>query len=464
MYLLSPDQGTDWKTVLPPNECSYILGNPPFVGQTYQSEEQKKDQAFVLADLSAKGVLDFVCNWYVLAAQYIQGSGIRCAFVSTNSITQGEQVGILWSYLFSRYQVKIHFGFRTFPWSNEAAGKAAVHVVIVGFGYQSVAKKRIFESAPYSCQETPMSISPYLVIGSETVIGNRTTPLNDVPKMSWGNKPTDGGHFIMSPDERRELLDREPQAAPLVRRYMGGGDFINDIVRYCLWLVDADPALIRKCPTVLSRIEKVREFRLQSEAKSTQAYASKPTLFRQIAQPNSAYLAIPEVSSENRDYIPMAFLDKDVICSNTLQFVPAATAYHFGILTSCMHMAWVRTVCGRLKSDYRYSNSLVYNNYPWPEPSDNQREAIETAAQNVLDARKPHLAGGASLADLYSSAMPPALITAHQALDRAVEKAYRPKPFINDRERVEFLFALYEKISSPLAPTAGAKARGRKMA
>jgi hypothetical protein len=448
----------DWKTILPPLKCSYILGNPPFVGQTYQSDEQKADQQLVMADINANGALDYVCNWYVKAASYVSGTGIRCAFVSTNSITQGEQVGILWSHLFQHYRLKIHFAHRTFAWRNEAKGNAAVHVVIIGFGPIDIPKKALFEYDDQGTQSVTrgtFNLSPYLIVGPDCVVTNRTEPICAVPKMSWGNKPTDGGFFLLTPAEKTDLLAHEPQAAPLIRRYMGGKDLINDEERYCLWLKGSDPALLRRCPRVMERVEQVRLFRSKSTAASTRAYADHARLFRQIAQPDTAYLAIPEVSSENRNYIPMAYVSKDVICSNTVQFVPDASLYLFGVLTSKMHMAWVKQVCGRLKSDYRYSNSLVYNNYPWPLPDAKHKAAVEAAAKAVLDARKPLLAAGSNLADLYDrNAGSDDLLKAHTALDRAVDKCYRSAPFGSDRERFEYLFALYEKVSSPLAPAA----------
>jgi len=445
----------DWKKILPPENCSYVLGNPPFVGQSFQTESQKADQHLVLANIQARGVLDYVCNWYVKAAEYIQGTRIVVGLVSTNSITQGEQAGILWSELFSRYGLKITFAHRTFRWASEARGKAHVHVVIIGFAIFDSPGKRIYD---YEAGEdnvtvtTVKNISPYLIEGSDRAILNRTTPVAAVPKMSWGNKPTDGGHFLMTPEERDQLIKAEPAAEQFIRPYMGGYDFINAEPRYCLWLVDADAEKVRRMPKVRERVQQVRDFRAESKAESTRRYAKFPMLFRQIAQPDSDYLAVPEVSSENRPYIPIAFLSKNVICSNTVQFVPNATAYHFGVLTSAMHMAWVRQVCGRLESRYRYSNTLVYNNFPWPqEPSAKQRAAVETAAQAVLDVRKQFPT--ATLADLYDPlSMPPALVKAHAQLDRAVDLCYRPQPFENDRQRVEFLFALYEKLTAPLIP------------
>jgi len=443
----------DWKTVIAPEKCSFILGNPPFVGQHYQDSTQKEDQHLVLGNIKACGVLDYVCNWYVKAAQYIQRTRIQTAFVSTNSITQGEQVGILWTELISRYGIKIHFGYRTFPWVSEARGKAHVHVVIVGFANFDIPRKRIYEhdsSGETTTVVEAKNISPYLVEGSDLVINNRTTPLSFVPKMLWGNKPTDGGHFILSPEERSALIRTEPESAKYIRPYMGGFDFLNGEKRFCLWLANADPKELRNLPGVMARIEAVKTFRTASKAESTRNYAKYPTKFRQIAQPDSDYLAVPEVSSESRRYIPAAFVSEDVICSNTVQFVPGATLYHFGFLTSTMHMAWVKQVCGRLKSDYRYSNSLVYNNFPWPQDvSEKQKKAVEAAAQGVLDARAKYPTS--TLADLYDPlTMPPELVTAHAVLDKAVDKCYRPEPFENDRKRVEFLFALYEKITAPL--------------
>jgi hypothetical protein len=468
---------TDWNTVLPAAQCSYVLGNPPFVGHHYQSQEQKADQDHAMKAISGNGVLDFVCNWYVKAADYLSSphptgtppNSARTAFVSTNSITQGEHAGLLWNHLFQRYRIKIHFGHRTFAWTSEARGKAHVHVVIVGFGLHDVAQKRIYdyEADPaHPVVSLAKNISPYLVEGPDRAVTNQTAPLCKVPKMSWGNKPTDGGHFLLSRDERADLIAAEPGAKQFIRPYMGGQDFINNQERYCLWLKDAPPAVLRTLPRVLARVEAVRKFRLASTAASTRAYAEFPTLFRQIAQPDSEYLAIPEVSSENRNYIPIAYVSRDVICANTVQFIPGATRFHFGVLTSAMHMTWMRTVCGRLKSDYRYSNTLVYNNFPWPAPTDAQKAKVEEAAKQVLAARARHLPprGLATLADLYDPAtMPPELVTAHADLDRAVERCYRAEKFHADRERVEHLFSLYEKLTAPLLPAA-AKTRGTRAA
>lgn len=452
----------DWKEVLAPDNCSYVLGNPPFVGHAYQSDEQKADQRIVLKDIQAQGVLDYVCNWYVKAAEYIEGTLIRVAFVSTNSITQGEQAGLLWNHLFRRFKITIHFGHRTFAWQSEARGKAHVHVVIIGFGLEQISGKKIYDYD--SNPEIPLvvaakNISPYLIEGPDTALVPRTRPISQVPKMSWGNKPTDGGHFILSPAERAEFLRQEPASAKYIHRYMSGGDFINGIERYCLWLVDADPKDLRSLPMVMDRVAKVKKSRLESKAPSTREYAKRPTLFRQIAQPDSDYMAIPEVSSERRQYIPIAFLSKDVICSNKIQFIPSATNYLFGVLTSAMHMAWTKQVGGRLKSDPSYSNTLVYNNYPFPEkPTEKQKAAVETKARSVLDTRSAY--PDSSLADLYDPlTMPAKLSKAHAELDRAVDACYRSQPFASDRARVEFLFEMYLKLDTPLTATPSGRKR-----
>ena len=446
----------DWNNVVPASACSYVLGNPPFVGQTFQTAEQKVDQSQVLRDITSRGALDFVTNWYVKAAGYIKGELTRCGFVSTNSICQGEQAGILWPELFKRFGIKIQFAHRTFDWQSEARGRAHVHVVIVGFQDGEVEKPKYLYDSDADPDEPAIivvkNISPYLVSGDDVALANRSAPLSAVPKMSWGNKPTDGGHLILSTEERELLLAGAPAASHYIRRYMGAKDFLNNDVRYCLWLAEIQPDELRSWPEIKRRVEAVRDFRLASDASSTRDYADYPTRFRQIAQPSADYLAVPEVSSSRRDYIPIAFVSHDVICSNTVQFVPEATPYLFGILTSTMHMAWVRQVCGRMKSDFRYSNTLVYNNFPWPtEATEKQRQAVERAAADVLAARAAF--PGQTLADLYDPlAMPKPLRDAHRALDAAVDKCYRPARFESDRQRVEYLFQLYEKLTSLFAP------------
>jgi hypothetical protein len=452
----------DWKTIISPDQCSYVLGNPPFIGKQMMSDEQGKDMDAVCGDIQGYGLLDYVTAWYVKASDYIPGTGIRCAFVSTNSISQGEQVGVLWSYLFQR-GAKIHFAHRTFIWSNEASGKAHVHVVIEGFGAFDVPVKRLYDydaDGKQSMSSGAMNINPYLVVGTDTVVTARTSPICSVPPIVFGSMPNDGGYLMLTPKEKADLVTVEPASAKLIRPILGAEEFINNVPRWCLWLRDASAAELRLMPLVLARVEGVRQHRLKSTRETTRKLADFPRLFGEDRQPTGRYIAIPSVSSERRPYVPIGFLEASVISNNLLLLVPDATLYHFGVLTSGMHMAWMKTVCGRLESRYRYSNKLVYNNYPWPEPSSNQRGAIEVAAQAVLDARAPQLASGASLADIYDPlTMPAELLKAHQALDRLVEKTYRGKPFSSDRERVEHLFVLYEKITSPLAPVAKRKAR-----
>ena len=462
----------DWRTVLAPAQCSYVLGNPPFVGKKEQSAEQKADMDAVWGEVKGAGVLDFVTAWYRLAADYIQGTEIKVAFVSTNSISQGEQVSILWGYLLSRYGVKIHFAHRTFPWESESHGQAHVHVVVIGFGLDDVPEKRLYD---YDADpRTPTlsivrNISPYLVAANDTVVRARTQPLCAVPEISYGSmmidkdrKAGDEAGLILTPATRRALLDESPTLAPFIRRLYGGDEFLNGIERYCLWLVDAPPTVVRNSPLLRTRIETVRKFRESSGREQTKRLAATPSLFGEIRQPDSPYLLIPKVSSEIRRYIPIGFVQPEIIASGSALIIPGAELYHFGVLSSAIHNAWMRSVAGRLESRFQYSNAIVYNNYPWPEAATPaQRSAVEKAAQAVLDARAKFPAS--TLADLYDPlAMPPALATAHAALDRAVDKCYRSDPFPSDRSRVEHLFALYEKITAPLAPTAKSRRKGAK--
>jgi hypothetical protein len=455
---------TDWRTVLPPEQCSFVLGNPPFVGNKFQTNAQRADMAAVAGTVENFGLLDLVTGWYFKAAEYIQRSKIRCAFVSTNSITQGEQVGVLWSALFQRYGMKIHFAHRTFSWESEARGKAHVHVVIVGFGAFENDHKHLYDYETGQ-QEAQMvgvkNISPYLVEGDDLVIMNRTSPLCDVPAIIKGNQPTDDGNFLFTTQEKQDFIAKEPRSENYFRKFVGANEFINNIERWCLWLVDCSPQELRNLPEVLKRVDNVRVFRLGSKKAGTVKKAQTPALFDEIRQPKSKYLLIPSVSSERRSYIPIGYLHRDVIASNLVMFIPNATLYHFGVLTSAMHMAWMKQVCGRLKSDFRYSNKLVYNNYPWPlTPSAVQQKSVEAAAQTVLDTRNKF--PKATLADLYDPlTMPIPLLKSHQALDRAVDRCYRKEPFASDRQRVEFLFQLYEQITAPLALTTKPKRKSR---
>jgi hypothetical protein len=443
----------DWKEVLPPEQCSYILGNPPFVGGKFQSAEQRADMDTVMTGIENAGLLDFVAGWYVKAARYIQDTKVVAAFVSTNSITQGEQAGTLWNPLFQRFGIKLHFAHRTFAWQSEARGKAHVHCIIVGFACFDTDKKLITD---YEDLENPTTIrvsniSPYLVEGPDKAIINRSVPLCPVPKIGIGNKPIDGGHYLFTPEERIAFLNDEPQAEPYFLRWFGAEEYINGIERWCLWLGDCPPDQLRKMPLCMKRVEAVRQTRLASKSPPTQKLATTPTRFHVENMPKGSFLVIPEVSSERRHYIPIGFMfPAQGLCSNKVRLFPDATPYHFGILTSAMHMAWMRLVTGRLKSDYQYSVNLVYNNYPWPEEvSEAQKAAVEKAAQAVLDARAQFPTS--TLADLYDPVtMPPALAKAHADLDRAVDRCYRKEPFPNDRARVEHLFTLYEKLTAPL--------------
>lgn len=441
----------DWKKILPPEQCSYVLGNPPFVGKHLMTAEQGQDMELVWDKTNGAGFLDYVTGWYLKAAQYIEGTHISVGFVSTNSICQGEQVGILWNELFQKYQVKIHFAHRTFKWESEARGKAHVHVVIIGFGCFDTVSKHIYDYEGDTVTVVlAKNISPYLIDGSDIALPIRRLALCDVPEIVNGNKPADGGFLIIEDKEKKEFLKANPGAAKYVRPFLSADQYLNNERRWVLWLVDAPPTVIRENPGVRNRVEAVREFRLKSKKESTQRRANRPALFDQIRQPKSEYILVPRHSSETRKYVPFGYFGPENIIADSCTAIPNATAFHFGVLSSSMHMAWMRQVCGRLKSDYRYSNKLVYNNYPWPEaPSPKQRVAVETAAQAVLAVRREF--ERVSLADLYDPlAMPPVLAKAHADLDRTVDLCYRPQPFQNDRQRVEFLFGLYEKLIAPL--------------
>jgi len=373
----------------------------------------------------------------------------QTAFVSTNSIAQGEQTGILWNILFNTYKVTIYFAHQTFKWNNETSGIAAVHCVIIGFGKKAFDNKYIFEyndikGEPHKIKAK--NISPYLIEGKDFVINSRLKPICNVQKMIFGSKPVDNGQFLFTNEEKKEFLIKEPKAEKWFKSILGSEEFINGKTRWCLWLEGITPNEIREMPLVYNRISNVKEFRLASTKGATIKDAEKPHLFSEPRYTNIYSLIIPSVFSENRKYIPIGYLDKDTVVSNAALFIPNATLYNFGILTSAMHMAWVKTTCGRLKSDFRYSNTIVYNNYPFPSsPSEAQTEAIERAAQKVLDVRASF--EGSSLADLYDPlTMPPALQKAHADLDKAVDLAYRPQPFATDAKRLEYLFELYEKL------------------
>ena len=442
----------DWQTLVKQKDLNYILGNPPFIGHHYQSEEQKADMKAVLSDLPEAGVMDFVSAWFMKAAQFIQGTYIKVGLVSTNSITQGEQVGILWSVLLSKYKIKLHFAHKTFNWSNEARGKAHVHVVIIGFANYDTSDKFLFEYTDINANPhvfKAKNINPYLMDGPDVVITNRSEPICDVPHMLYGSKPTDGGFFIFTDTEKKNFLKTEPGADKYIKRFLGADDFINNEKRWCLWLVGANSAELKKLPEVLNRIEAVKKFRSESKAKSTRDF-KYPTLFRQVTQPTNDYIFVPRVSSEKRKYIPMGFFDKNIIVADSAFSVQNANLYTFGFLTSEMHMVWVNYTCGRLESRYRYSKDIVYNNFSWPEsPTKSQINSVSVHAEKVLEVRKKHSTN--SLAELYDPlTMPPDLIKAHADLDKAVDLCYKKTPFSNDQERMDLLFKLYLKYTEPL--------------
>lgn len=451
----------DWNVVLPAKQCSCVLGNPPFVGGKYQSAEQRDDLQAVVGEVKNAGLLDYVTGWYFKAVEYIQGTTIPVSFVSTNSITQGEQVGVLWSELLRR-GVKIRFGHRTFAWDSEARGKAHVHVVIIGFSLADAPRKWLFDydTIPQdSVVIEAQRISPYLIDGSATVILNRSKPLCDVPEIGIGNKPIDDGNYLFTTREKQAFIRLEPKSKKWFRRWLGADEFINGWERWCLWLGDCPPHELRQMPEVMKRVEAVRQFRLASKSEGTRKLAATPTRFHVENMPKHSFIVMPSVSSEKRPYIPIGFMKPNTMISNLCFINTKITKFHFGVLTSLMHMAWVRQVCGRLKSDYRYSAKLVYNNFPWPEnPTEKQKQKVAEMAQAVLDTREKY--PDSTLADLYDPlTMPAPLAKAHAELDRAVDKCYRSKPFTSDRERVEFLFMLYEKLSTPLLPADGPKMR-----
>ena len=455
---------TDWESVAPKEKLSYILGNPPFVGAMLMNQTQRAELRMIFGDeLGGTGELDYVSAWYKKALDFIRHTPVECAFVSTNSICQGQQVSLLWKNLTETRGLQINFAHQTFKWSNEARGVAAVYCVIVGFALKDRRIKKIYHYATVTSdpvESVVTRINPYLVDGPSVFLANRSEPLCKVPPMNFGNMPRDGGGFILSDDERLLFLEKEPPSAQWIRPYIGAEEFINRKSRWCLWLVDANPAELKRCPMVMERIERVRRFRLASKAAATRKFAAMPSLFCQITQPEGQEcIVIPCHSSEKRKYIPIGYIDITTKATNAVLVIPGASLYHFAILTSTMHMAWTRYVCGRLELRYRYSKDIVYNNFPWPEPSDKLRAEIETAAQAVLDARAAF--PDASLADLYDPlSMPPDLAKAHARLDRQVERAYG-KSFESDAERVAFLFERYRELTKDLFDAPAPKRKGR---
>ena len=416
----------DWNDVISKDKLNYIMGNPPFVGYSMQSREQKEDILSIYVDEKGRpyktaGKIDYVAGWYFKASVLMQGANIKTALVSTNSITQGEQVAGIWKPLFDRFKIHIDFAYRTFRWDSEASLKAHVHCVVIGFSCcENNDRRKLYSGENHTFAD---NINPYLVDAQNVFIDNRSKPLCDVPVLLNGGKPTEGGFLILSETEKEQLLKEEPQAKIFIRPYMMGKDFIDRKPRYCLWLVNANPSVLKSCKKVLERVEQVREYRLKSPKEATRKKAETPMLFDEVRECTSNYVAIPKVSSEKRRYVPMEYLSPDIIPGDKLFMLPDAELYDFGILTSNVHMAWMRAVCGRLKSDYSYSNTIVYNNFPWPSPTDEQKAQIEKCAQMILDARA--LYPDSSLADLYDPlTMPPELLKAHSANDRAVMLSY----------------------------------------
>ena len=432
----------EWETVVPKEELNFILGNPPFIGGMMMSAEQKSDMLDVFGDSKGVGELDYVTAWYKKAIKYMKGTAIQAAFVATNSISQGQQAVTLWKPLMDDGAI-VNFAYRTFKWSNEAKGKAAVHCVIIGFSLSPAPKKYIFDDEG---KHEVKQINSYLVEAPNIFIESLSKPLCSVPPMRFGSMPRDGGGFVLSDAEKEELLAHEPLAAKWIRPYLGSVEFINGKSRWCLWLVGADPGEIKKCPTVMQRVESIKKFRAASKAAGTRKFADTPTLFCQIAQPDSGnYIAVPRVSSERRRYIPIGFLPSSTIASDLLFLIPQASMYHFGILTSAVHNAWTRAVCGRLKSDYRYAKDIVYNTFPWPDADETQQAAIEKLAKGILDARK--LFPESSLSDLYDPlTMPPELTKAHKSLDTAVMKLYGFSQKMTEAAVVAALMARYQEL------------------
>lgn len=430
----------------------YILGNPPFIGKQFRTKEQNIDMDLACPDVPSFKTLDYVCAWYIKAAKFIKNTKIKVAFVSTNSISQGEQTSILWQYLINN-GAKIHFAHRTFKWTNEARGKAAVYCVIIGFATFDTINKRLFD------YETPTSepheiavknINPYLIDYEDLVITKRREPVSNIPQIIFGNMPNDGGNLLFDEAEKQRFLASEPNAEKFIKPFLGAYEFINNKNRYCLWLNEIAPNDWLNLKEIVNRVERVKENRLASTRETTRKLADYPYLFGEIRQPKTDYVLIPSVSSENRFYVPIGFISNEVIASNLVMFVPNATLYHFGVLTSLMHNAWMRQICGRLKSDYRYSNTLVYNNFPFPnDASGSQINRVEETAQAILDARE--LYKDSTLAVLYNPlSMPKELVDAHRANDKAVDACYGRKKFKNEIERLEFLFDLYRQYTNPI--------------
>lgn len=456
----------DWNDVLKANECSYVFGNPPFIGKKMQNKLQKEELLNIFSNTKNASDLDYVSCWYLKAATYAKDNvSIEIAFVSTNSITQGEQTAILWSAL-AKNNVVINFAYRTFVWSNEGKAVAAVHCVIIGFGLREREKKLIYtvdEKADLVTVTVANQINLYLVDAPLISITARSNPICKVNSIVFGNMANDGGNFLFTTSEKDAFIKDEPNSVKFFRRFLGATEFINNTERWCLWLKDIEPHLIRSIPSILERVTNVKNLRLASTAQPTREAANRANEFFFTSQPKSgSYILIPRHSSENRDYIPIGFLSSDVICGDANCLIENASLFEFSVLTSKMHMAWVRTICGRIKSDFRYSNTIVYNNFVWPQSiTESIKEQLDQTAQRILDARSSF--PNDSLADLYDhSAMPEVLYKAHEANNKAVDKAYGYTGGDDDASRVAFLFKKYEELTSLLPQTTAKKRRVKK--
>ena len=434
----------DWETVVPKDHLNYIIGNPPFVGYSLQSKEQKEDLKALMVGFGNN--IDYVAGWYYKASQLIRGTNTRCALVSTNSITQGEQATAIWKPMFELFGIHFNFAYRTFRWDSEASLKAHVHCVIIGFSCHNNPAKQpiIFEGERHNQVD---NINPYLLAAPTVFIESRKKPICNVPEITKGSIPVDDGNLIIEADEYDDFIRREPNAKKYIHRFVGAREFLHDLPRYCLWLIGSSPKEINQLPMVRERVAKTREFRLSSNKAATRKFADYPTRFMEIRQPKANYIIVPSHSSENRRYVPMGFMSPEVICSNANLMIPNASLYHFGILQSNVHMAWMRAVCGRLEMRYRYSNDVVYNNFPWPNPTEEQMAKIEQTAQAILDARA--LYPDSSLADLYDElTMPVELRKVHQDNDRAVMAAYGfPVKTMTESQCVAELFKLYQELT-----------------
>ena len=443
----------NWEEVVAKNQLSYIIGNPPFIGSKIMSQFQRNQIIKEFENSKGCGVLDYVSGWYLKAAKYIQNTIIKAAFVSTNSIVQGEQTSILWGQMLAKYGIKIHFAHRTFKWSNEAKGNAAVYCVIVGFANYDTINKRIFEYEDIKGEAHELkvkNINPYLVDAKDVFIEKRRKPICNIPEIAFGNMPNDGGNFFINENEIEEIKTIEPKTIEYIKPFIGAQEFLNGQKKYCFWFENVNPKDWNLMPLALQKVKAVEKLRASSSREATRKLALYPALFGEIRQPKTKYILIPRHSSENRKYIPFGFLSPDNIVGDTCLSIDHVSLYHFGILQSALHMSWVNVVCGRLESRYRYSNEIVYNNFPWPEnPSEKQIKAIEEKAQNVLDVRASF--PNSSLADLYNPlTMPPALVKAHNELDKVVDAAYSKQTFTSEAKRMEFLFELYEKYTAGL--------------